>query len=46
MSAEYLVAHGNLTCCCERGIRTFKAATRNTCDIAAVPVLNEVDAPR
>jgi 3-deoxy-7-phosphoheptulonate synthase len=27
---------------CERGIRTFETATRNTCDIAAVPVLNEM----
>jgi 3-deoxy-7-phosphoheptulonate synthase len=27
---------------CERGIRTFETATRNTCDIAAIPVLNEL----
>jgi 3-deoxy-7-phosphoheptulonate synthase len=27
---------------CERGIRTFETETRNTCDIAAVPVLNEL----
>jgi 3-deoxy-7-phosphoheptulonate synthase len=27
---------------CERGIRTFETATRNTCDISAVPVLNEL----
>jgi len=27
---------------CERGIRTFETATRNTCDITAVPVLNEL----
>ena len=27
---------------CERGIRTFETATRNTCDIAAVAVLNEL----
>jgi 3-deoxy-7-phosphoheptulonate synthase len=27
---------------CERGIRTFETATRNTCDIAAIPVLNEM----
>jgi len=27
---------------CERGIRTFETATRNTCDIAAVPVLKEL----
>jgi len=43
MSAEYLVAHGNSNVVlCERGIRTFETATRNTCDIAAVPVLNEL----
>jgi 3-deoxy-7-phosphoheptulonate synthase len=43
MSAEYLVAHGNPNVIlCERGIRTFETATRNTCDIAAVPVLNEL----
>ena len=43
MSAEYLVAHGNSNVLlCERGIRTFETATRNTCDIAAVPVLNEL----
>src|SRR6202041_1858221 len=43
MSAEYLVAHGNpQVILCERGIRTFETATRNTCDIAAVAVLNEL----
>jgi 3-deoxy-7-phosphoheptulonate synthase len=43
MSAEYVVAHGNPdVILCERGIRTFETATRNTCDIAAVPVLNEL----
>jgi 3-deoxy-7-phosphoheptulonate synthase len=43
MSAEYLVAHGNPNVLlCERGIRTFETATRNTFDIAAVPVLNEL----
>jgi 3-deoxy-7-phosphoheptulonate synthase len=43
MSAEYLVAHGNSNVLlCERGIRTFETATRNTCDIAAIPVLNEL----
>jgi 3-deoxy-7-phosphoheptulonate synthase len=43
MSAEYLVAHGNPNVIlCERGIRTFETATRNTCDIAAVAVLNEL----
>jgi 3-deoxy-7-phosphoheptulonate synthase len=43
MSAEYIVAHGNPhVLLCERGIRTFETATRNTCDISAVPVLNEL----
>src|SRR5882724_11608246 len=43
MSAEYIVAHGNPNVIlCERGIRTFGTATRNTCDIAAIPVLNEL----
>jgi len=43
MSAEYLVAHGNSeVMLCERGIRTFETATRNTCDIAVVPLLNEM----
>ena len=43
MSAEYIVAHGNSdVILCDRGIRTFETATRNTCDIAAIPVLNEL----
>ena len=43
MSAEYIVAHGNANVMlCERGIRTFETATRNTCDITAIPVLNEL----
>ena len=43
MSAEYVVAHGNPNVMlCERGIRTFETATRNTCDIVAVAVLNEL----
>src|SRR3569833_1962419 len=43
MSAEYIVAHGNAdVILCERGIRTFETATRNTCDISAVPVLDEL----
>ena len=43
MSAEYIVAHGNPNVIlCERGIRTFETATRNTCDIAAIAVLNEL----
>jgi 3-deoxy-7-phosphoheptulonate synthase len=43
MSAEYIVAHGNPNVIlCERGIRTFETATRNTCDITAVAVLHEL----
>src|ERR1700675_1397925 len=43
MSAEYIVAHGNPdVMLCERGIRTFETATRNTCDITAIPALNEL----
>jgi len=43
MSAEYIVAHGNPNVIlCERGIRTFETYTRNTCDIAAIPALNEL----
>lgn len=43
MSAEYITAHGNPNVMvCERGIRTFETATRNTCDVAAIPVLNEL----
>jgi 3-deoxy-7-phosphoheptulonate synthase len=40
MAAEYVMAHGNpRVILCERGIRTFETATRNTLDISAVPVL-------
>src|SRR5476649_282867 len=43
MSAEYIVAHGNSdVILCERGIRTFETVTRNTCDIVAIPVLQEL----
>jgi 3-deoxy-7-phosphoheptulonate synthase len=43
MSAEYVVAHGNPNVIlCERGIRTFETATRNTCDITAIALLNEL----
>jgi 3-deoxy-7-phosphoheptulonate synthase len=43
MSAEYVVAHGNPNVLlCERGIRTFETETRNTCDISAVAVLEEL----
>lgn len=39
-AAEYIIAEGNPNVVlCERGIRTFETATRNTLDISAVPVL-------
>ncbi len=42
LAAEYIVAAGNpRVMLCERGIRTFERATRNTLDICAVPVLKE-----
>lgn len=42
MSAEYIAAQGNGNIIlCERGIRTFETATRNTLDLSAVPVLKE-----
>lgn len=41
MSAEYIISQGNpYVVLVERGIRTFETATRNTLDIAAVPVLH------
>ncbi|MBL8167473.1 MAG: 3-deoxy-7-phosphoheptulonate synthase [Acidobacteria bacterium] len=43
LSAEYIVTHGNPNVMlCERGIRTFETATRNTLDLAAVPLLAEL----
>ena len=43
MSAEYLMAGGNPNVIlCERGIRTFETATRNTLDLSAVPVLKQM----
>jgi 3-deoxy-7-phosphoheptulonate synthase len=43
MSAEYIMAGGNeQVILCERGIRTFETATRNTLDISAVPVLKHL----
>jgi 3-deoxy-7-phosphoheptulonate synthase len=43
LSAEYVVAHGNPdVVLCERGIRTFETATRNTLDLSAVPVVREL----
>jgi len=42
MSAEYIMSEGNAdVILCERGIRTFETATRNTLDISAVPVLKK-----
>src|SRR3989338_7784702 len=42
MSAEYVAAQGNhKIMLCERGIRTFETAVRNTLDLSAVPVLKE-----
>jgi 3-deoxy-7-phosphoheptulonate synthase len=42
MAAEYILSHGNRrVMLCERGIRTFEKATRNTFDINAIPVLKQ-----
>lgn len=42
LSSEYILAAGNESVIlCERGIRTFETATRNTLDLSAVPVLKE-----
>ncbi|MBQ6366823.1 MAG: 3-deoxy-7-phosphoheptulonate synthase [Oscillospiraceae bacterium] len=43
MSAEYIMANGNeRVMLCERGIRTFSDYTRNTLDLAAVPMLHQL----
>jgi 3-deoxy-7-phosphoheptulonate synthase len=43
MSAEYILSGGNFNVMlCERGIRTFEDATRNTLDISAVPLVKEL----
>ncbi len=43
MSAEYILSEGNRqVILCERGIRTFETATRNTLDISCIPVLKEL----
>jgi len=43
MSAEYIMAGGNHdVILCERGIRTYETATRNTLDLSAVPVLKQM----
>lgn len=43
MAAEYIAHHGNPNIIlCERGIRTFETATRNTLDLNAIPVLKKL----
>ena len=43
MSAEYIMAGGNhRVILCERGIRTFETATRNTLDVSAIPVVKQL----
>ena len=43
MSAEYIMASGNeKVILCERGVRTFETYTRNTLDLAAIPVLRKL----
>lgn len=43
MSAEYIMSAGNPNVIlCERGIRTFETATRNTVDLSAIPVIKEL----
>ena len=43
LASEYLMAGGNYdVILCERGIRTFETATRNTLDISAIPVIHKL----
>lgn len=43
LSAEYVLAGGNTSVIlCERGIRTFETATRNTMDISAIPIVKQL----
>jgi 3-deoxy-7-phosphoheptulonate synthase len=43
LSAEYILAGGNMNVMlCERGIRTFESYTRNTLDISAIPVIQQL----
>ena len=43
MGAEYILSNGNMqVMVCERGIRTYETATRNTFDINAIPVLKQL----
>jgi 3-deoxy-7-phosphoheptulonate synthase len=42
LAAEYVMSQGNMhVVLCERGIRTFETATRNTFDVSAIPVLKQ-----
>lgn len=42
MAAEYIIAEGNSNIIlCERGIRTFETATRNTLDVSSIPIVKE-----
>ena len=43
MGAEYIMSNGNMqVIVCERGIRTYETATRNTFDVNALPLLKEL----
>ena len=43
LSAEYIMSGGNYNVIlCERGIRTFESATRNTLDVSAIPVIQKL----
>jgi 3-deoxy-7-phosphoheptulonate synthase len=43
LSAEYILSGGNgEVMLCERGIRTFETATRNTLDVSAIPIVKEL----
>ncbi|MGH9771840.1 MAG: 3-deoxy-7-phosphoheptulonate synthase, partial [Candidatus Acidiferrales bacterium] len=43
LSAEYIMSGGNYNIVlCERGIRTFESATRNTLDVSAIPVVHKL----
>lgn len=43
LSAEYIMSGGNYNVVlCERGIRTFESATRNTLDVSAIPVIHKL----
>ena len=43
LSSEYILSGGNYdVMLCERGIRTYETATRNTMDISAIPVLKKL----